>query len=105
MNKEIVKFIPECIEKIGKFTPARHRETRKTAICLLSVSVLGGIFRYTFKEIMNNKKYEHEERMADKQYEHEERMADKQYEHEERMLEIKAKLSNREEESEDEKDN
>ena len=94
MNKEIVKFIPECIEKIGKFTPARHRETRKTAICLLSVSVLGGIFRYTFKEIMNNKKYEHEERMADKQYEHEER-----------MLEIKAKLSNREEESEDEKDN
>ena len=94
MNKEIVKFIPECIEKIGKFTPARHRETRKTAICLLSVSVLGGIFRYTFKEIMNNKKYEHEERMADKQYEHEER-----------KLEIKAKLSNREEESEDEKDN
>ena len=94
MNKEIVKFIPECTEKIGKFTPARHRETRKTAICLLSVSVLGGIFRYTFKEIMNNKKYEHEERMADKQYEHEER-----------MLEIKAKLSNREEESEDEKDN
>ena len=94
MNKEIVKFIPECIEKIGKFTPARHRETRKTAICLLSVSVLGGIFRYTFKEIMNNKKYEHEERMADKQYEHEEKMA-----------EIKASFSNREEESEDEKDN
>ena len=94
MNKEIVKFIPECIEKIGKFTPARHRETRKTAICLLSVSVLGGIFRYTFKEIMNNKKYEHEERMADKQYEHEER-----------MLEIKAKLSNREEERKNEKDN
>ena len=29
MNKEVVKVIPNCIEKLGKLTPAKLREFRK----------------------------------------------------------------------------
>ena len=93
MSKEIVKIIPNCIDNIGKYTPAKHREIRKTTICTLPVAVLIILIRYIHKERMTNKQYEHEEMKL-------------QMEHEERMLEIKAKLSNREEESDiNEKDN
>ena len=92
MNKESIKVIPECLEKIGNFTPARHRETRKTIICTLPFTVSIVIIRYI-----------HKERMADKQFKHEETMLQMEYEHEEKMEEIKA---NRLKESEvNEKDN
>ena len=29
MNKEVVKVMPNCIEKLGKLTPAKLREIRK----------------------------------------------------------------------------
>ena len=29
MNKEIVKVMPDCIEKIGKIKPARLREIKE----------------------------------------------------------------------------
>ena len=83
MNKESIKVIPECLEKIGNFTPARHRETRKTMICTLPFTVLIVIIRYIHKE----------------------RMADKQFKHEETMEEIKANLLSRAEEGKHEKDN
>lgn len=92
MNKEIVKVIPECVEKIGKITPAKLREIRKIIDHILPFSVLMGTIYYIHKERMTDKKYEHEEMKL-------------QMEHEERMLEIKASFPNREEESEDEKDN
>ena len=92
MNKEFVKVLPNCIEKMGKFTPARHREFRTSVICFLSIGIIRSTIRYI-----------HEERMIDKQYKHEEIRL--QMEHEEKMAEIKAFLLIREEESEDEKDN
>lgn len=88
MNKEIIKVIPECFEKIGKFTPAKHREFRKSMACFLPFVIIYCI---------------HKERMTDKKYKYEELKL--QMEHEEKMAEIKVKLLSREEESEDEKDN
>ena len=87
MNKEVVKVIPECVEKIGKITPAKLREIRKIIDHILPFSVLMGTIYYIHKERMTDKKYEHEEMKL-------------QMEHEERMLEIKAKLLSGEEESE-----
>ena len=73
MNKEVVKVMPNCVEKLGKLTPAKLREIRKIIDHILPFSVLMGTIYYIHKE---------------------------------RMLEIKAKLSNREEESDiNEKDN
>ena len=94
MSKEIVKIIPNCIENIGKYTPAKHREIRKTTICTLPVAVLIILIRYI-----------HKERMINKQYEHEETILQMKYAHEEIMEKIKAKLLSREEESKHEKDN
>ena len=94
MNKEFVKIIPDCIEKMSCFTPARHREFRTSVICFLSIGIIRSTIRYI-----------HEERMIDKQYEHEELMIQMKYAHEEKLAEIKASFPNREEESEDEKDN
>lgn len=103
MNKEAVKAIPNCIEKLSKLTPAKLREIRKFTSYALPFSVLGGTIYCIYKERMINKQYKHEEIMADKQYKHEEIMF--QMEHEERMEEIKANLSIRIEESKHEKDN
>ena len=114
MNKESIKVIPECLEKIGNFTPARHRETRKTLISTLPFAVLIVIIRYIHKERMVDKQYEHEELRL--QMEHEEKMLEIEMEHEETMLQlththeeimekIKAKLLSRKEESKHEKDN
>lgn len=94
MSKEIVKIIPNCIDNIGKYTPAKHREIRKTTICTLPVAALIILIRYI-----------HKERMTNKQYEHEERILQMELEHEEKMEEIKAKLLSREEERKNEKDN
>lgn len=84
MNKEIIKVIPECVEKIGKFTPTKHREIRKSMMCFIPFVIVYCI---------------HKERMTDKQNKLEEIRL--QMEHEEKMAEI----LNRVEESEDEKDN
>ena len=84
MNKEIIKVIPECVEKIGKFTPTKHREIRKSMMCFIPFVIVYCI---------------HKERMTDKQNKLEEMRL--QMEHEEKMAEI----LNRVEESEDEKDN
>ena len=95
MNKEVVKVIPNCIEKLGKLTPAKLREFRKFISYALPFSVLSGTIYFI-----------HKERMVNKQYKHEETMLEMKNSYEERMLEIKAKLSNREEESDiNEKDN
>ena len=94
MSKEIVKIIPNCIENIGKYTPAKHREIRKTTICTLPVAVLIILIRYI-----------HKERMINKQYEHEEKMIKMQYEHEEKIEEINANILTIAEESKHEKDN
>ena len=94
MNKEIIKAIPECVEKIGKFTPTKHREFRKTTVCTLPFAVLIVLIRYI-----------HKERMADKQYEHDEIIIQMKYAHEEKMAEIKANLLSRAEERKNEKDN
>ena len=94
MNKEIVKVIPDCVEKIGKFTPTKHREVRKTAVYTLPFAVLIVLIRYI-----------HKERMTDKQYEHEEIMIQMKYVHEEKIAEIKANLLSRAEERKNEKDN
>lgn len=88
MNKEIIKVIPECVEKIGKFTPTKHREIRKSMMYFIPFVIVYCI---------------HKERMTDKQNKLEEMRL--QMEHEEKMAEIKVKLLSREEESEDEKDN
>ena len=87
MNKEIVKVIPDCIEKIGKFTPAKHREVRKTTIYTLPVAVLIVIIRYIHKERMEDRHYD-EKKL---QMEHEEKMVKMVYDHEEKMAEIKSK--------------
>lgn len=84
MNIEIIKVIPECVEKIGKFTPTKHREIRKSMMCFIPFVIVYCI---------------HKERMTDKQNKLEEIRL--QMEHEEKMAEI----LNRVEESEDEKDN
>ena len=89
-NKEVVKVIPNCIEKLGKFTPAKHREIRKSLICFLPFSVLGGTIYCIYKE---------------RTLQHDERILQMEMEHEEKLAEIKASFPNREEESEDEKDN
>ena len=93
MNKDVVKVIPECIEKIGRFTPAKHRECRKTTLYTLPFAMLLVIIRYI-----------HKERMIDKQYEHEETMLQMEYAHKEKMAEIKANLLIRAEERKHEKD-
>ena len=94
MNKEVIKVIPECVDRIGKFTPAKHREFRKTTLYTLPVAVLLVLIRYI-----------HKERMSDKQYEHEEIIIQMKYAHEEKMAEIKANLLSRAEERKNEKDN
>ena len=94
MNKEIANVIPNCIEKIGEFTPARHREFRESMKIFLPFAIGWSIIRYI-----------HKERMIDKQYEHEELMIQMKYAHEEKMAEIKANLLSRAEERKNEKDN
>ena len=103
MSKEITNIIPNCIEKIGEFTPARHREFRETMKVFLPFAIGWSMIRYIHKERMTDKQYKHEEIMF--QMEHEERILQMELEHEEKMAEIKAKLLSREEESKDEKDN
>ena len=103
MNNEVIKVIPNCIEKIGEFTPARHREFRESMKIFLPFVIGWSTIRYIHKEIITDKKYKHEEIMADKQYKHEEIMF--QMEHEEKMAEIKANLLSRAEEGKHEKDN
>ena len=103
MNKEVVKVMPNCIEKLGKLTPAKLREIRKFTSYALPFSVLGGAIYCIYKERMTDKQYKHEEIMADKQYKHEEMMF--QMKHEEIMAEIKANLLSRAEERKNEKDN
>ena len=63
MNKDVVKAIPDCIEKIGRFTPAKHREFRKSMMYALPFSILGGTIYCIHKERMIDKQYEHEETM------------------------------------------
>ena len=99
MNKEVAKVIPECLEKIGKFTPAKHREIRKSLICFLPFSVLGGTIYCIYKE----RTLKHEEIKL--QIEHEERILQMELEHEEKMAEIKANLLSRAEEGKNEKGN
>ena len=103
MNKEIIKVIPDCIEKIGKIKPARLREIKEIISYTLPFSVLSGTIYLIYKERMVNKQYKHEETMLEMKNSYEERMLE--IKHEERMLEIKAKLLSREEESKHEKDN
>ena len=99
MNKEVVKVMPNCIEKLGKLTPAKLREIRKFTSYALPFSVLGGAIYCIYKE----RTLKHEEIKL--QIEHEETMQQMKYAHEEKLAEIKARFPNREEESEDEKDN
>lgn len=94
MSKEVVKTIPDCIEKIGKIKPARLREIKNIIAYALPFSILGGTI-YCI----------HKERMTDKQYEHEEIMIQMKYAHEEKIAEIKANLLSRAEERKNEKDN
>ena len=94
MNKEVVKVIPNCIEKLGKLTPAKLREFRNFISYALPFSVLSGTI-YCI----------HKERMTDKQYEHEETMLQLAHAHEEKMAKIKANLLIRAEERKNEKDN
>ena len=105
MSKEIVKIIPNCIDNIGKYTPAKHREIRKTTICTLPVAVLIILIRYIHKERMTNKQYEHEERILQMELEHEEKMLKMQYEHEEKIEEINANILTIAEDGKHEKDN
>ena len=94
MNKEIANVIPNCIEKIGEFTPARHREFRESMKIFLPFAIGWFTIRYI-----------HKERMIDKQYEHEELMIQMKYAHEEKMADIKANLLSKAEERKNEKDN
>ena len=103
MNKEVVKVIPNCIEKLGKLTPAKLREFRKFISYALPFSVLSGTIYCIHKERITDKQYEHEEIMVDKQYKHEEMLF--QMKKKKKMAKIKANLLSREEESKDEKDN
>ena len=105
MNKEIANVIPNCIEKIGEFTPARHREFRESMKIFLPFAIGWSTIYYIHKEIMTNKKYKHEEKMLEIEIEHEETMLQLTHTHEEIMEKIKAKLLSREEESKHEKDN
>ena len=105
MNKEIANVLPNCIEKIGEFTPARHREFRESMKIFLPFAIGWSTIYYIHKEIMTNKKYKHEEKMLEIEMEHEETMFQMELSHEERMTEIKANLSIRIEESKHEKDN
>ena len=113
MNKEIIKVIPECLEKIGKIDPDRLRDIGKVIRYALPFSVLGGTVYCIYKEIMTDKQYEHEEIMLQMEMEHEERMfqieheevtLQMKYSHEEKMTEIKANLLSKAEERKNEKD-
>ena len=103
MNKEIVKVMPDCIEKIGKIKPARLREIKEIISYALPFSVLSGTIYFIHKERMVNKQYKHEERMLEIKNSYEERLLE--IKHEERMLEIKANLLSRAEEGKNEKGN
>ena len=103
MNKEVVKVIPECVEKKGKIKPARLREIKEIISYALPFSVLSGTIYFIHKERMVNKQYKHEERMLEIKNSYEERLLE--IKHEERMLEIKANLLSRAEEGKHEKDN
>ena len=103
MNKEIIKVIPDCIEKIGKIKPARLREIKEIISYTLPFSVLSGTIYLIHKERMVNKQYKHEETMLEMKNSYEERILE--IKHEERMLEIKANLLSRAEEGKHEKDN
>ena len=94
MNKEIANVIPNCIEKIGEFTPARHRAFRESMKIFLPFAIGWSTIYYIHKEIMTDKKYKHEEKMLRIKLNHEEKMA-----------EIKANLLSRAEERKNEKDN
>ena len=94
MNKEIANVIPNCIEKIDEFTPARHREFRESMKIFIPFAIGWSTIRYI-----------HKERMINKQYEHEEIMIQMKYAHEEKMAEIKTNLLSRAEERKNEKDN
>ena len=94
MNKEIANAIPNCIEKIGEFTPARHREFRESIKIFLPFAIGWSTIYYIHKEIMTDKKYKHEEKMLRIKLNHEEKMA-----------EIKANLLSRAKERKNEKDN
>ena len=83
MNKEIANVIPNCIEKIGEFTPARHREFRESMKIFLPFAIGWSTIYYIHKETMLQLTHTHEEIME----------------------KIKAKLLSREEESKHEKDN
>lgn len=105
MNKEIANVIPNCIEKIGEFTPARHREFRESMKIFLPFAIGWSTIYYIHKEIMTDKKYKHKEKMLEIEMEHEEMMIQMKYAHEEKMADIKTNLLNRAEERKNEKDN
>lgn len=105
MNKEITNVIPNCIEKIGEFTPARHREFRESMKIFLPFAIGWSTIYYIHKEILTDKKYKHEEKMLKIEMEHEEKMLKMQYEHEEKIEEINANILTIVEESKHEKDN
>ena len=105
MNKEVTNIIPNCIEKIGEFTPARHREFRESMKIFLPFAIGWSTIYYIHKEIMTNKKYKHEEKMLEIEMEHEEIMIQMKNAHEEKMAEIKANLLSKVEERKNEKDN
>lgn len=105
MNKEIANVIPNCIEKIGEFTPARHREFRESMKIFLPFAIGWSTIYYIHKEILTDKKYNHEEKMLKIEMEHEETMLQMEYAHKEKMAEIKANLLIRAEERKHEKDN
>ena len=90
MNKEVIKVIPDCIEKLGKISPARLREIKDIMSYVLPFSVISGTIYYIHKERITDKKYKHEEKILKMKCDHEEKMAE---------------ILNRVEESEDEKDN
>ena len=89
MNKEVIKVIPDCIEKLGKISPARLREIKDIMSYVLPFSVISGTIYYIHKERITDKKYKHEEKILKMKCDHEEKMAE---------------ILNRVEESEDEKD-
>ena len=105
MNKEIANVIPNCIEKIGEFTPARHREFRESMKIFLPFAIGWSTIYYIHKEIMTDKKYKHKEKMLEIEMEHEEMMIQMKYAHEEKLADIKTNLLNRAEEGKHEKDN
>ena len=76
MNKEVIKVIPDCIEKLGKIKPARLREIKDIMSYILPVSVISGTIYYIHKERMTDKKYKHEEKILKMECDHEEKMAE-----------------------------